>query len=61
MTRKNFDAIAQALAGTRPSTTETEIRAWEQWEADIQAVALAVAQFNSKFDRSRFMEACRTW
>ena len=63
MTRKNFDAIARNLAMTRPEYPGAagDGGSREQWEEDIQAVASAVAQFNAKFDRHRFLEACRTW
>lgn len=60
MTRKHFEALAEALKHENPNRlgvpgihrAETS-----QWEVDVIAVADACAQFNGNFDRGRFYRA----
>ena len=55
MTRKHFNAIADALRFSRPDFSTV---AHEQWEKDCSAMADACRSFNGQFDRGRFLRAC---
>lgn len=46
MTRKHFKALAEALKDSKASL------------ASCQAVADTLSQYNSRFDRTKFLEAC---
>jgi hypothetical protein len=61
MTRQHFNALAAALAQSRPDSddTQTQGRLLEQWANDVYVIANACARFNPNFDRSRFVEACK--
>jgi len=60
MTKKHFEALAQALANSRPGTdyepdTGSRLR---QWLDDVDEIVEVLAGFNPLFDRARFVEAC---
>lgn len=59
MTRQHFKAIADAFRRTKPLDTGAGV-AWgySQWSKDVEAVAYALGQFNSQFDRDKFLAAC---
>jgi len=59
MTKKHFNALALALANARPDGFD-EARG-EQWLLDVREVAFVCAAASPRFDRNRFIEACRTW
>lgn len=59
MTRKHFEAFADAMAAVRPTVNDSHD--WymrQQWIRDVQAVAHVLALSNSRFDRERFVNAC---
>lgn len=68
MTRKQFQALADALAHSRPtvpavfqygSASYWASRAkYVQWGEDIERVADVLALQNERFDRERFYRAC---
>jgi hypothetical protein len=64
MSRKHFERLAIALAFVRPGegytgpTTGTE---WRVWTASADAVADVCAESNPRFDRDKFLTACRTY
>lgn len=55
MTRKHFNALAAALAASRPDGAGYE---WAQWRADVSAISRVCSQFNDSFDAARFLDAC---
>jgi len=55
MTRKDFEALACALAYTRPHRDNVALHA--QWEAAVVAIGDACALHNPRFDRSKFYDA----
>ena len=65
MTRKHFKAIADALASNKPKLSDFG-PAYEneyecqlgQWRADVMAMVAVCRQFNSNFNKNRFLEAC---
>lgn len=64
MTRKHFQAIADALRDSKPEpeTDDPNVTiiygaAYFQWRLTISNVARACAQFNPAFDRDRFLTA----
>lgn len=69
MSKKHFEALAEALAETRPSKNDydleeeserlhlSNVRA--QWNRDVQIVANACAAMNPNFDYQRFIAACK--
>lgn len=56
MTRRHFRALADGLAGVRP--TETRGPAYDTWVASTRAVAAVCSASNGAFDWERFMRAC---
>ena len=58
MTRKDFNAIASALASTRPQSTGYDARAYDTWAETRTAIASVLANSNPLFDRARFNTAC---
>lgn len=63
MTRKHFEALADALAVSRPETPSRTndtrgIGAYRQWVNDVYHVADVCARFNDAFDKERFVQAC---
>lgn len=63
MTRKDYIAIATALHGARLEghglSTASVKYIVEQWELCVDATAAAMAYDNPRFDRERFLKACR--
>jgi len=53
MTREHFNSVAAALRSTKPHETETE--ADTQWRKTVSGVADALAGWNPRFDRTRFL------
>ena len=70
MTKKDFEAIASALARGRPPRYEeilddmtdsekaTASGVHTQWRIDCEVIAIALGGSNPRFDRDRFIEAC---
>ncbi len=68
MTRKDYNAIARALADTKPVTfmeSDAYLAAVATWVRDVRAVAKALSDLsgftpngNRRFDRDRFLAAC---
>ena len=56
MTRKDYVAIAYALASTRPSPTDGP-SARPQWERTREAVSLILKKDNDRFDVGKFYRA----
>lgn len=55
MTRKDFVALARALAHVRPSRLDEAL--YGLWSETVTAVADACALSNARFDRSKFYDA----
>lgn len=55
MTQRHFVALAAALDATRP---DNDAPNFDQWAADVRAVADVCAAANDRFDRDRFIAAC---
>ena len=55
MTRKDYIALAAALALSRPSRSDV---GYEQWHKDCRHIMAALAGDNPRFDRDRFEIAC---
>jgi hypothetical protein len=65
MTKKHFEAIADALASVRPDryagVVETQyLEARRQWGADVATLANVCERENIRFDRRRFIDACES-
>lgn len=58
MTRKDYELVAQALNSTQLAEVFS-LPHFQQWTADVEAVADALAADNDRFDRERFLAACR--
>ena len=63
MTRKHFQALAQALHDARPLLTDKEhmpetLKAREHWAVCVDRIADVCAETNSRFDRIKFVDAC---
>jgi hypothetical protein len=56
MTRKDYIALAEALAGVRPDPNEL-VSQFYAWEACRDAIARALSSDNYRFDRARFNDA----
>lgn len=56
MTRKHFEALAAALAASRPAPDAPAVY-WRQWYADRDAIANVCEASNKRFDRDRFIFA----
>ena len=54
MTKKHFEAFASQIAADLRNNVATK----EQAEYAANIVAAVANQFNSRFDRARFMKAC---
>jgi hypothetical protein len=65
MSKKHFNALAQAMANVRPynSTPLTDRQVVElfQWHRDIQAIAAICESMSPRFNWHRFIDACERW
>ena len=59
MTRKHFDALAEALVKSAPATAKGQ--PYYQWIYTVGKVADVCERFNLAFNRARFLEACNPW
>jgi hypothetical protein len=58
MTKKDYEAIATAFRVERPGKN-WDANKHVQWDADVNAVSLVMQRDNPRFDRTRFLAACR--
>jgi hypothetical protein len=60
MSKKHFNALADAMKNTKPSKGEgTEyLIKYSQWKRDTQSIAEVCLQSNSRFDYHFFLSAC---
>ena len=66
MSRKHFQAIAASLANSKPCILAPvghkdrvkQMRHLEQWRIDVLAMVAVCRQFNSNFNKDRFLGAC---
>jgi hypothetical protein len=56
MTRRHFKALAEALASSRPRSTEPELLS--QWKRDVRAITEVCFDSNNAFDGDKFRMAC---
>ena len=62
MSKKHFEALTCALAQARPVPWPAwGVHAYQVWLSVCQAVAGVCLENNPKFDRERFIEACKTY
>jgi hypothetical protein len=59
MTKKHFEAIATALAASRPQS------GWDpnkrvQWDLDVRNITIVLKRINPRFNNERFVDACET-
>lgn len=61
MSKKDYIALAAALAAVRPTSLTTEIEIGETiaWQAAALAVANACSELSPRFDRAQFLAACQ--
>jgi hypothetical protein len=57
MTKKPFEAIAEAMARQKPAD-HWDANKHTQWNLDVNALADMCAAENPNFDRARFLRAC---
>lgn len=57
MSRKDYIALAAALASIQPPAND-DPAAIVTWEACVTKIAQTLAYDNSRFDRDRFLGAC---
>ena len=57
MTRRHFQALADALRYSMPHTGR-ESEHYAQWVTDVRGVGDACYAANGRFDRARFERAC---
>lgn len=57
MSRKHFQAIANELKYIKPDPDDG-IHVMAQWRVTVTVMADVCSQFNSAFDRQRFLDAC---
>jgi hypothetical protein len=57
MTKKHFEQLAYRLAMREPVTDESEV--WGVWSGCVHAVADVAEVMNPRFNRERFLNACR--
>lgn len=55
MSKKHFEALARAFAGSKPSKKGA---AMSQWRKDVEAIADVCQSQNGMFRRGTFLEAC---
>jgi hypothetical protein len=58
MTRKHFEALAEALRTSYPLGMRDTYTAVAGWETTCKSVAATCRQFNPSFNRARFLAAC---
>ena len=56
MTKKHFEALANALASARPNTDAPDRPTWDTL---LDRIAHVCATTNPRFDRGRFMRAAK--
>lgn len=59
MTKRDFEALADALANVRPSHSALDT-VYRGWKDSVFAVADVCAASNPRFDRERFIAACES-
>lgn len=57
MTKKHFKALAEAMKAREPIDPQSV--EWLQWQGDCEALAVVMKAFNTAFDHTRFICACR--
>lgn len=57
MSKKDFEAIAEAMLSSKPDAKSKAALA--QWEKDVEALARVCGGQNPRFDHGRFVRACR--
>lgn len=67
MSKKHYEALANALARVRPNCTSDCLNAMAEyaaervlWQALVNDIANVCSRFNPRFDRQRFIDACET-
>jgi hypothetical protein len=55
MSRKDYSAIADALAGIRPLLNDP---AYHQWRSVVKTLAHMCHKDNARFDAAKFFTAC---
>lgn len=61
LSRKDFQAIAQALTQTRPdedTCPDFYHQVITQWESDCLAIATSLSLTNPNFNKPKFLAAC---
>lgn len=60
MTKKHFEQFAFMLNGQKPieSTDPYQKGAFDQWKVMVRRTADIFGENNSRFNRSKFLEAC---
>ena len=60
MTRKHFQAIAAQLRQDRPNAVgvDSSLMTIEQWRRIVRGMADVCQQFNNRFNRQTFYDAC---
>lgn len=56
MTKKHFQALAEALRITRPEPPDDSESTLAQWRLDRHMIANTCAESNPRFDRARFTD-----
>ena len=55
MSKKHFEALARALANSKPAKKGA---AMDQWRRDVEAIADVCQSQNGMFRRETFLDAC---
>ena len=60
MTKKDFERFAFMLNGQKPveSSDPYQMGAFDQWKVMVRRTADIFGESNSRFNRSKFLEAC---
>lgn len=58
MTKKHFQALADALKSVRDDAMGKTVSQYEIWEECCAAISAVCGDHNPRFDRSRFLTAC---
>jgi hypothetical protein len=59
MSKKHFEILAYRLAMVEPTSDELPGSYYAVWKRTVEAVAQACGDCNERFDRERFLAACR--